>query len=74
MVVEKLRSGPAVLEVEQVTFRLHALIYVTAVSGCLRSRPAEFTGVAETANGLYAVRRRRRTLARAAGYSRVPGD
>lgn len=72
MVVAKLRSGPTVLEVEQVTFRLHALIHVTAVSGCLRSRPAEFTGGAETANGLYAARRR--TLARAAGYARVPGD
>lgn len=70
--VAKLRSGPTVLEVEQVTFRLHALKHVTAVSRSLRSRPAKFTGGAETANGLYAARRR--ALARGAGYTRVAGE
>ena len=57
---------------EEVTFRLHALVHVTAVSGFLRSRPAEITGGTEMAKGLYAARSR--ALARAAGYAWVPGD
>jgi hypothetical protein len=59
-------------ETGAVTFGLHALVHVTAISGELRACPSKFTSRAEAANGLSAVRRR--ALARAPGHARVAGN